>query len=471
LLSNTIHESDLVPLYKIYEDEEKYESLIKILPPLEEAGILLEKYKLSFRDFYYTGSFLDRFCYWKFPTYLSLPIINEEFFSLMKIPELINEGNRILPKLLKEKNYKEFFYLMDDKIFLMVFNHLYWNISKEERYELFRTVYALLEYGHFEMNERILKDVFNHRTDKRLKAIRKELDKITKKSTITIYRGETEESTPYQNALSWTTSLYHAVFFANRYEIKGRLYQAEVEKENVLDYITGRNEQEVLVSSEDLTNIQLIEQVDPKEENQALTEKGYIEEFDYYETFIRASFFRKPFGIHGVNHTKRVLFLCLSLSHAYQLTQSERSILANCAIFHDTGRKHDRKCTEHGKWSVEKYLKVEDLSPFISLNAVTQLNKNEVETDDFYPFEREVTLFLMEYHAKGDFATKEAIKQYKTWSTEDKEMVWKLYEIFADADALDRVRFKQLNMTYLRTEEAKKRLLFANELIKTIREQ
>ena len=78
--------------------------------------------------------------------------------------------------------------------------------------------------------------------------------------TITIYRGEDEKSNSYKSALSWTLSLDMAKFFANRYNKtnSGKVYQATVAKEDILAYLPEREEEEVIVKSPDLINVEQI---------------------------------------------------------------------------------------------------------------------------------------------------------------------------------------------------------------------
>lgn len=70
---------------------------------------------------------------------------------------------------------------------------------------------------------------------------------------LTIYRGETPRSTELYFALSWTTDLYYAKFFANRFGSDGIIYKAEVPFEKILAY--APRESEVLVQYDDLLHV------------------------------------------------------------------------------------------------------------------------------------------------------------------------------------------------------------------------
>lgn len=72
--------------------------------------------------------------------------------------------------------------------------------------------------------------------------------------TITVYQGHTDERS---DGWSWTTDREVAIWFANRFagmeRAEPRVTTATVPKDAVLAYLLGRNEQEILVSPEDVT--------------------------------------------------------------------------------------------------------------------------------------------------------------------------------------------------------------------------
>ena len=67
---------------------------------------------------------------------------------------------------------------------------------------------------------------------------------------LTIYRGVASKSNP--KGLSWTTDIKKAEWFANRWNDKGYIIQAEIPKDKVLAYFTTRGEQEVVVDTTDV---------------------------------------------------------------------------------------------------------------------------------------------------------------------------------------------------------------------------
>lgn len=76
--------------------------------------------------------------------------------------------------------------------------------------------------------------------------------------TITIYRGVTPYNAKNVRALSWTTDIKKAEWFANRYGQCGTVYKAQISKAKVLAYFMGRGESEIIVNPKELKNLQAI---------------------------------------------------------------------------------------------------------------------------------------------------------------------------------------------------------------------
>ena len=75
---------------------------------------------------------------------------------------------------------------------------------------------------------------------------------------VTVYRGVTSNNLSGTEALSWTLNPEVAEWFANRFEsIKGRVYVAKINKNDIFAYFDSRSECEVIVDPNYLTNIQI----------------------------------------------------------------------------------------------------------------------------------------------------------------------------------------------------------------------
>lgn len=75
---------------------------------------------------------------------------------------------------------------------------------------------------------------------------------------ITIYRGVTPYNAKNVRALSWTTDIKKAEWFANRFGQSGTVYKTQISKAKVLAYFTSRGESEIIVNPKEIKNLQAI---------------------------------------------------------------------------------------------------------------------------------------------------------------------------------------------------------------------
>lgn len=75
---------------------------------------------------------------------------------------------------------------------------------------------------------------------------------------ITVYRGIRGRGS--LKALSWTTDIEQAEWFAKRWDKKGRVYSATARKDDVLAYFCSRNEAEVVVDYTKLMDVSLVKE-------------------------------------------------------------------------------------------------------------------------------------------------------------------------------------------------------------------
>jgi len=134
-------------------------------------------------------------------------------------------------------------------------------------------------------------------------------------------------------------------------------------------------------------------------------------------------------GIHGVNHTYRVMYHVLQIARATGFKRD--GVNAFCAAYiHDMARVHDGYCTQHGTWAAERKLGL-----YSNLFYKVGLNNEDLEKVEI----------AVKYHSL----------------TEELEKGDKAYTVTAllkDADALDRIRLGDgdLDISYLRLPETKK---------------
>ena len=158
--------------------------------------------------------------------------------------------------------------------------------------------------------------------------------------------------------------------------------------------------------------------------------------YNEYKQFVDPTLFFRPFGDHGVGHTRRVLCLAMKLAEKYGLSDNDKKILALACCYHDIGRWNDWTDDEHGKKSAEKMLK-------LKLNEMHDLDNEELE----------MVLDLIVFHSLDD----------ELWEREEGRL---MYQILKDSDALDRLRFNDLDERYLRLPESKKMIELELSLLK-----
>lgn len=152
------------------------------------------------------------------------------------------------------------------------------------------------------------------------------------------------------------------------------------------------------------------------------------------------SFSLKDSKKHTKNHCMRVMLYALTIAHRLGLSEREQDVLAIAAAFHDSRRQDDWLDVGHGQRAADYY--------------------QEFCKENQLPFEETIYL-IMAYHDREDSIGKEKLNGTSL------EQGTLLYEIFKDADALDRFRLavNGLDRRMLRTEAAGELVDFAKRLV------
>ena len=151
--------------------------------------------------------------------------------------------------------------------------------------------------------------------------------------------------------------------------------------------------------------------------------------------------------LHAMGHCERVLFHALAMG-VLEIGHDDMEaleILAHASVFHDTRRQDEYQDVGHGARAAVYY---EDYC------------RQSDGTVTFHP----EAAYLMRYHDLDDNIGHEAIRKGFPDSYGRVEM---LYEIFKDADALDRWRLGRwgLDVKYLRTDSARSLVDTAHDLV------
>lgn len=313
----------------------------------------------------------------------------------------------------------------------------------ENLYDLFFSVYTSSDFGFKGISPENFELIVSTKTKSDMKKTEKQLKDLPE--TLTIYRGEGSHSTPTNKAYSWTLDINMANFFACRLGMdEAQIITARVNKNKVVDcFIKDSNEKEVIIRPADIeiveiTTLKGIGELDDIFPAVIDTYKDYRERLHNLE-------FAQDSRVHGKEHTARVLLLSLILSELLNLPQADRKTLATAAIYHDTKRVNDNIDLEHGYHSSQYYQShVKQPDPLVS--------------------------FLIEYHCRPDDEGYEEIIRNRVLS-KNRTKTQFLFNIFKDADALDRVRFglQDLDLNQLRLSESKSLLLIARICLEQIK--
>ena len=169
--------------------------------------------------------------------------------------------------------------------------------------------------------------------------------------------------------------------------------------------------------------------------------------YNYWSDFFngKVRFNRPDSLIHAAGHCRRVLLHAISIGRRIFGDDPEAlEILAQASVFHDTRRIDESYDKGHGARAAVYYKEYCREHPEVV----------------FHP----ETVFLIRFHDLDDTLGIDAIR--KNFGN-DAPRVEKLYEIFKDADALDRPRLGPhgLDPLFLRTVPAQDSVDFAKELI------
>lgn len=146
---------------------------------------------------------------------------------------------------------------------------------------------------------------------------------------------------------------------------------------------------------------------------------------------------------HTKSHCARVLLLSLLIGHQKGLSDEEKDALGMAAVFHDSRRLDEGIDRGHGGRAAAYYK--------------DYCREHDLRYDAG-------TYYIIYYHDQDDSLGLSEIKK----SSDLSERTVLLYQIFKDADALDRFRLGPdgLNAKFLRTEEARRLVDFAKELLR-----
>ena len=391
-----------------------------------------EKYPLlPVENIYFSDNLFDTLYYgeldFEIPIVLNLQIYGDKRLSIRESDEEFQK--RVLATVANiktlNKNHLSFYVnsLSDGLSMSVLATYVKRAKPSAALYDFFFSFYKYKDYGFGHLSLEDFEKVIAKKSEK---AKNKTAEKVkTLPDVVTIYRGEGDDSTPYTNAFSWTTSLRIAAFFACRFPSPkdSCIITATIPKSAIIEYFPDA-EEEVIVSPSSIKNekIQTLYGIDSVGYHYSAFDSLY----QTYRKKIKRVYSDNNSSDHDATHTLRVLFdaLMVICVGEYNLTQKDLKQLCNAIVYHDVGRTNEDVDNLHGAASAKIYEK-------------------EASTPDA------ITSFLVHYHCIDDNVSMEAMKSL---GFKDEEKVKLLYNILKDADALDRTRFgmKDVDPTYFR---------------------
>lgn len=259
------------------------------------------------------------------------------------------------------------------------------------------------------------------------------------------YRGMTEKSAPADAGLSWSPNINVAYRFASVFGQEHMVAQAEIKKEDIIEYISpdmGPEEEFIVLPGK--CHVQNILVLSTPDSPDVLKYTNLVlPTYQTYRTKLKKLY--EKYGVasndHNALHSLRVLLFALLLAAQKGLIRAEYKQIAAAAIYHDIGRVNDATDKGHGLRSEEIY-------------------KKDGGSDN-------VIAFMIRNHCIDDETAKKELDG--EFSSTRRDKAWLLYSILKDADALDRIRFgfaivegsDGLDVWYLRNDYAKKLVCFA----------
>lgn len=389
------------------------------------------------RHFYFNrGNNLAWFCFYHDLVLMDFPYFTVQGLETFRILDKIRLEEDIVRNCLAKRDFKSLFHIIDPRIILHAFVKLSPLIPVGERYRLMGLIYARKSYRLEQYPHEFISEIVADRQQP-LPIPSDQQDMVR------IYYGRGPLSPLVEKASSWTLDINTAICHATRHQHRGKIYQAQIPRKHIIGYIKRRNEKEVVLYPEQVQNIARLDLPGFQEIEPLLEMSGLRQYYRQCLSLLKPDYFHRPQGIHGQLHARRVLLLLLLLAYHEQGWTELPHWLTLAALYHDIGRSNDNFDPEHGRSSYQKAL---------SLGLL----------QDLEPAELEMTRFVMETHCLED---KEAYRLLNDYQVHDSNCLRIMYELFKDADALDRIRINDLDVAHLRTQVAHQMLLVARDLL------
>lgn len=402
----------------------------------EEAARFLQKSGYGTTHFFYNHyNPLAPFCYFRDYIIVDFPFFTADTLKKYAVLDSIKLAEKRLGTALRKQDFRTFFAIIDPRLALLVFVERFDSIPKELRYTIFWHLYSRCEWRLDTFPVIFIEEIQKNLTHPL--SLPGDEDGF-----LEVFHGTSHDGHSLECAFSWTLDINEAIHCADHPDKKGRVFKARIPVSQVLAYLPWKKQKEIIVFPGSVKEFEEVCFYPLSHFMEEIQKKGLWPVYEGYLNRLDPKYFYKPLGIHGLLHTKNVIFMVILLAHLQGLNQNDIDLLAQTALFHDIGRSNDNYDPHHGK---------------DSFNKLEKLNLLKLAGND-----RDIARFIIENHCIDDQDAKQKLDQY---ISHDRERALRLYSIFKDADGLDRVRIMDLDVKQLRSPEAVSLLLVAHQLL------
>lgn len=477
LFSDIFTEDDITPFH--LDDKSNIDnSIIDLIDELILEGIE-EKYLFVARKNYPNVIYINGYRIFSFP-----PIVLPGMISKAKIDKFIET----LDNKISEGDYQNYLFtveLANPSLLKFALEAVYSQIPDEKVFEVMEEFYTNVDYIAPFITAEMWKRMIDNQPVGKKEEFYKELCNYfgyeTLPEKITIYRGVGSESTPLTATYSWTVSGKEVLkFFLHSPDASW--YEATVYSKDIIHFYNGRGEAEVWISPDSVHDIKENKQYDTVFVQDALSHRNLSELFSFIRTNIIDSSANIPthLGIERMNstnmyhsnkHLTNVMFSSTLLSHALELDTQEILISLLAAAVHDFNRRTDFDAPNHGYESAKNWVEAlcigvsyddglypeewaevaDELSSWFDLGFQTSSLAKEYQLTGM---DAHLLFTIVRIHDLDDYEAYSFIE--KELDSSEHQRAIKLLNILKDADAIDRLRISDLDVSFLRLDESKK---------------
>jgi hypothetical protein len=426
---NFLDRNSLIPLTKLEASPFKPKGFA--IAPLQNE---INAEGLSLDDFYFNPSDTQSpYCYYRGMLLLDFNLV---YNKVVEIKGLISRIEKDINESVAKRNFDRFLSLVDSRLAPDLFVEVFNFIPDHDKYRLFERVWRYNENSHDIFTEDFIKKATKY------KGVTSSHPVADEAGYVQVYRSQDIEEHLPEQISAWTTDVNTAIYHAVPLDPVPPIYRGRLHLNHIISYDNNRSKNEIKVIPHKVEQVEAMYLINLLEFDTELKEAGIIQQYNSYSKRINNGWFHNPQGSHALSHTKRVLLLSLIISYLEKYYEEDINILCLASIYHDIGRKNDGYDPDHGIASYDKLIK----------EKLPQLANHQ---------EQEILRFIIQNHAISD---QSAYKRLNHYDLTDVDRTLRLYDTFKDADGLDRVRLKDLNPEYLRTDSAHCLLLAAHQL-------